>query len=286
VWSGGNGNANNSDVGVTLSANWTVAYYTTASPDLGGISTSTAGAKVTTTYSGSGNVSVVKLFYTAGSGVLRYRWNGGAWTTLDISSGSGTQTASLASVPTGTWTLEIENVSGTTTIHGVDVQKTNDGVRVHKLGSTGSSSADWSSVNATHWKNALSALAPNLVTILLGTNDQGASMTTATYRINIQTMITRIREALPFADIALIMPCENQRTSNTYAMSMYAKELYELAAINNCAYLDLQYVFGDTASQYAYSSARPWFAADLIHPDPTTGGRVITDAVYRLLTTQ
>ena len=53
-----------------ISANWTVAYYTTASPDLGGISTSTAGAKVTTSYNGSGNISAVKLFYTAGRGVV------------------------------------------------------------------------------------------------------------------------------------------------------------------------------------------------------------------------
>lgn len=285
-WSGGNGSASQ-DMAIALSANWSTHYNSSVSPDIADIYTATAAAKVTATFSGSGNVSAVNLFYIAGgSGILRYRWNAGAWTTLDISAGSGLLTSSLASVPTGTWTLEIENVSGTTTICGLDVQKTADGVRVHKLGGTGSASSSWTAVNAAYWQAGLTALAPNLVTILLGTNDQGASMTAATYRTNIQTMITRIRAALPVADIALIMPCENQRVANTYAMSVYAKEAYELAAINNCAWLDLQYVFGDTAAQYAYGSARPWFASDLIHPDPTTGGRVITDAVYRLLTTQ
>lgn len=285
-WSGGNGSAS-SDMAIALSANWSTHYNSSVSPDIADIYTSTAAAKITATFSGSGNISAVYLYYIAGgSGVVRYRWNAGAWTTLDISAGSGLLTSSLASVPTGTWTLEIENVSGTTTICGLDVQKTADGVRVHKLGGTGSASSSWTAVNAAYWQAGLTALAPNLVTILLGTNDQGASMTAATYRTNIQTMITRIRAALPVADIALIMPCENQRVANTYAMSVYAKEAYELAAINNCAWLDLQYVFGDTAAQYAYGSARPWFAADLIHPDPATGGRVITDAVYRLLTTQ
>jgi len=285
-WSGGNGSAS-SDMAIALSANWSTHYNSSVSPDIADIYTSTAAAKITATFSGSGNISAVYLYYIAGgSGIVRYRWNAGAWTTLDISAGSGLLTSSLASVPTGTWTLEIENVSGTTTICGLDVQKTADGVRVHKLGGTGSASSSWTAVNAAYWQAGLTALAPNLVTILLGTNDQGASMTAATYRTNIQTMITRIRAALPVADIALIMPCENQRVANTYAMSVYAKEAYELAAINNCAWLDLQYVFGDTAAQYAYGSARPWFAADLIHPDPTTGGRVITDAVYRLLTTQ
>jgi hypothetical protein len=286
VWSGGNGSAS-SDMAIALTTGWSVHYNSSVSPDIADIYTSTAAAKVTATFSGSGNVSVVKLFYIAGgSGHLRYRWNAGAWTALDISAGSGLLTSNLASVPTGTWTLEIENVSGTTTICGIDVQKTTDGVRVHKLGGTGSASNNWAGVSATDWQNGLIALAPNLVTILLGTNDQGGSMSPATYRTNIQTMITRVRTALPVADIALIMPCENQRVGNTYAMSLYAKEAYELAAINNCAWLDLQYVFGDTAAQYAYGSARPWFAADLIHPDPNTGGRVITDAVYRLLTTQ
>lgn len=282
VWSGGNGNANSSDVGVTLSANWTVAYYTTASPDLGGISTSTAGAKVTTSYNGSGNISAVKLFYTAGSGVLRYRWNGGSWTTLDISSGSGSQNESLSSVPTSTWTLEIENVSGTTVIHGIDIQKTDNGVRVHKLGSTGSSTANWTAVDATQWKNSLIALSPNLVCILLGTNDQ-AAITPTVFKTKLQTLITRVKEALPVADITIIMPCENQRT-NTYAMSLYAANAYELAYTNKCAFLNLQHVFGDNAADYAFGSSRPWFASDLIHPDPNTGGRVITDAVYRLLT--
>ncbi len=285
-WSGGNGSAS-SDMAIALSANWSTHYNSSVSPDIADIYTATAAAKVTATFSGSGNVSAVNLFYIAGgSGNIRYRWNAGAWTALDISAGAGLLTAALASVPAGTWTLEIENVSGTTTICGLDVQKTADGVRVHKLGGTGSASSSWTAVNAAYWQAGLTALAPNLVTILLGTNDQGASMTAATYRTNLQTMITRIRAALPVADIALIMPCENQRVANTYAMSVYAKEAYELAAINNCAWLDLQYVFGETASQYAYGSARPWFASDLIHPDPTTGGRVITDAVYRLLTTQ
>jgi lysophospholipase L1-like esterase len=287
LWASGNGNITTSEISVALTTGWSTHYNSSVSPDLADIYTSTAAAKVTTTFAGTGNVSVVNLFYIAGgSGIVRYRWNAGAWTTLDISAGSGLLTSSLASVPTSTWTLEIENVSGTTTICGIDVQKATDGVRLHKLGGTGSNAAQWAGVNATYWQNGLIALAPNLVTILLGTNDQGLGDSPAVFRANIQTMLTRIKAALPYADIMLIMPCENQRVANTYAMSAYATEIYELAAINKCAYLDLQYVFGDNAADYAFGTARAWFASDLIHPDPTTGGRVITDAIYRLLTTQ
>ncbi|MNG27482.1 hypothetical protein D3C84_1126060 [compost metagenome] len=67
-------------------------------------------------------------------------------------------------------------------------------------------------------------------------------------------------------------------------MSGYAAAMCELAALNRCAFLDLQYLFGEQFSEYASTSPRAWFNADLIHPEPATGGRVIADAVLRLLT--
>jgi len=293
AWAGGNGNVtgNNiapgpgiipSDVQVSLSANWTVLYGSSASPDIGHIFSSTAGSKVTVAYGALGNTSAVNLFYIAGAGAIQYRWNAGSWTALDLSAGSGLTVATLASMPTGTWTLDIENVSGTTTICGLDIQKTTDGVRWHKLGATGSTAANWVSPNAAQWQAGLTALAPNLVTIMLATNDQ-AAYDSATYKTHTQTLITRVRAAVPLADIVLICPCENGRV-NTRPMTDYETVLYELAATNKCGFIGLQYVFGETFSEYASTSPRAWFNADLIHPEPSTGGRVIVDAVTRFLT--
>lgn len=274
-----------SEMAVTLSANWAVHYagYTTStSPDICDIYTSTSGAKVTATFSGTGNTSAVNLHYIAGAGSIRYRWNAGSWTTLDTSVGSGLTVASLASMPTGTWALEIENVSGTTTLCGVDVQKTTDGVRWHKLGATGSAATHWQAVNAAQWQTAITSLAPNLVIISLATNDQGL-YTASTFKTYLQTIITRVKAALPLADILLVCPCENGR-GLANLMSTYASATYELAATNKCGFIDLQYLFGETFSEYASTSNRPWFNADTIHPDPLTGGRVIVDAVTRFLT--
>ena len=98
----------------------------------------------------------------------------------------------------------------------------------------------------------------------------------------------RLRSALPLADILLIAPAENGDDVEGHKAPMpdYATELARLAYVNNCAYLDLQYLFGaatDFAS-YSSASARAWFEPDNIHPS-TEGGYAIADGFVRLLTT-
>lgn len=275
-----NGNVDSTKVGVAFSGAWDYSvYYSSPSPDLGQATSSTAGDKITIT--GQAGTSAVPLHYIGGVGVIQYRWNAGAWTQLDLA-GAGRLTAPLAGVPAGAWTLELENVSGTATLCGVDIQKSTDGVRWHRLAATGSAASQWAGVNAAQWQAGLAALAPNLVTILLATNDQ-AAYDVATFKAHVQTIVTMVRAALPLADILLIIPCENGR-ANARPMTDYAQAMYELAVTNKCCFMDLQYLFGETFAEYASTSARAWFNADNIHPEPLTGGRVIVDAVTRLLT--
>lgn len=278
-----NGNVNSADAALVHTGSWLKNYGTSISPDICDVYTATPGDKMTVSFLGTGNTSAVNLYYVKGAGVARYRWNAGAWATADLTAGTGLGVLALTGFPTGTWALEIENVSGTTTMCGVDLQQTADGVRWHKLGATGSRASQWVGVDATQWQAGITALAPNLITVMLSTNDQSA-YDASTYKTHIQTLITRIKAALPLADIVLICPCENGR-ANTYPMTDYATALYELAATNKCGFIDLQYVFGETFSEYASTSPRAWFNADLIHPEPLTGGRVIADVVARFLTT-
>jgi lysophospholipase L1-like esterase len=278
-----NGNvANNSAVTYTGTWDYSV-YYTAYSADLGQASSSTATDRLS--YTIAGTPSAVKLHAKGGAGVVRYRFNGGSWTSVDLSAlSSALHVVNLTSPVAGVFDVEV--VSGTPVLFGIDVQSATSGVRWHKLGATGSRAQQWAAVDATNWKAGLAALAPNLVTILHGTNDQ-ASYDAATYKTHMQTLITRVKEALPLADILLVAPCENGSASAaTRPMAAYASALYELAATNGCAYLNLQHVFGDEFSEYASTSPRAWFNADNIHPEPTTGGRTIVDAVMRLLTTQ
>jgi hypothetical protein len=78
------------------------------------------------------------------------------------------------------------------------------------------------------------------------------------------------------------MPCENERTDNPVSMVAMAKRAKKW--LLNCAFINLQNIFGENPADYAYGSIHSWFAEDGIHPDPATGGYLIKDAVFRALT--
>lgn len=224
------------------------------------------------------------LFAEGGAGVVRHSWDSGiTWqTSIDLSAlAAGLQTVLLTGKPvSGAGQLWIEVVSGPVTLYGVnEVLPDVAGVLVHKLGATGTRVQQWASIDAAHWKAGIAALGLNLLGITHGTNDQTTGRSKAQYKADILTLIDRARTANPFIDILLVAPAENQRTNNPVAMSVYADALYEIARDErNVAYLDLQQWFGEKAADYASTSGRPWFASDLIHPDPDMGGYVIADA--------
>ena len=224
------------------------------------------------------------LFAEGGAGVIRHSWDGGVtWQeNTDLSAlPVGLQTILLAGKPeSGKGQFWIEAVSGPVTLYGVNEELPDvEGVLVHKLGATGTRVQQWASIDATHWKAGIASLGLNLLGITHGTNDQTRGRSKAQYKADILTLIDRAREANPYVDILLVAPAENQRTNNPIAMSVYADALYEIARDErNVAYLDLQQWFGENPADYSANSGRPWFASDLIHPDPDMGGYVIADA--------
>lgn len=266
---------------VTYAGTWDGRYATSYSPDIAEIFSSEVGASLK--YSISALTTSVNLFAQGGAGVVQYRWGGGTWTLIDLSAfPAGQQVIALANVPATAAAIEIAVVSGTPVLFGIDVKSTADGIRCHKLGATGSRSQQWAAVDQAQWVVGIKALAPNAFIIMHGTNDQPA-YGPAAYKNYMRTLVARCRLANPLADILLMIPCENGRANST-PMGDFAEALYELAVEHKCAFMDLQYLFGDSFSEYASTSPRAWFNADLIHPEPQTGGRVIADGVLRLLT--
>ena len=279
-----NGNIVTSQVPVQIIGTWTRLYSSQASPDGGVVITSDTGSYYRLTLPAS--LTAVRLAYGSG-GVIRYRWGTGAWTSLDASAITpGTLAwATLAGLPAGGGTLDIGCESGTVTLCGVNCRKDGaTGFVGHKLGGSGTRASQWAAIPEAGFAAALTELAPDLGIIQHATNDQD-NYAPASFGGYIQTLITRTRATRPACDILLLAPCENQRPDNAWPMSGYAAELLRLAQVNHCAFLDLQYVFGEVPADYAAGSSRPWFHPDGIHPDPPSGGRAITDAVLRLLTT-
>ncbi len=270
--------------GSTRTGTWSAAtYYTSTSPDLAQVSSSTVGSNIQCT--GEAGMTGVDLFHIAGTaGQIRYRWDGGGWTALNVGTGSGLTVTALAGVPATAWTLDLEVVSGTVKLCGLNGKtSTANGVTVHKLGCSGGRAQQFAAVNAAEWQTGLAALAPNTVIMFLGVNDQNLNRTPAQYSADMQTMITRAKTAVPTADILLVAAPANG-LSHTYPMSDYTTVLYDLAVLNFTAFIDMQYVFGESYSEYGYGSTRNWFLSDNIHPDGTTGGRALADGLVRVLT--
>ncbi|HHV5646451.1 TPA: SGNH/GDSL hydrolase family protein [Klebsiella pneumoniae] len=277
----------------TWTGSWLFSYNgkknpTNSSPDTAVVTSSTPGDALKATVPGTsdGGWSTCRLgFVGTSDGVIRYNWDGGAWTTLNVQ-GSGLLFVDINPPATvnASNVINVEVVSGTVSLCGIKPIGTGSGVRVHKLGASGSSLASWLSMDATDFGKALTELALDTVIIITGTNDQRITGGATAFEANLRAFIARIREALPGADILFVMPCENERTDNPVTMASMAARARTVASDLNCAFINLQYIFGENPADYAYGSIHPWFASDGIHPDPATGGYLIKDAIYRVMT--
>lgn len=268
---------------VVVSGTWASDYGTAASPNISNARSSSPGAKLTITAAGATAVlASVRLFWTGtADGVVRYRWNAGAWTNQNVQ-GSGFQSALLAGVPGGAnWTLEIEVVSGSVNLQGVDGRSAAPGVRVHKLSNSGSSAARWIAVDEANFVAAIAQIAPKLALVCLATNDRAAGTSPDTFRVNLNTLIGRLKAAAATADLLLMAPCENER-ADAHPMTAYTNAMGRVADDRNAAMLDLQYAFGMDVNVYKQGGARPWFS-DNVHPVDASVAPIIPTALQRVL---
>lgn len=281
---GVNGNARPSEYVLSYNdtANWNLSEYrykNTASPDLCAASSNIAGASLSLT--GNSRVVSAKLVYLKTDGVFKYRF-GGDWVTVNASTGADVGVISITPLPPiGQWKFELEVVSGVVTVCGIDIRSENKGVVVHKLGASGSNTKDWTSVSESQYVTAVSALSLDTAFIMLGTNDQSA-VTPEAYEANLRVMVNRLRSANSAMDVVLVCPCENTR-SNSVGMSKFSDKMRAVAASLSTGFIDLQSYFGLKPSDYSSSAKRPLFNPDGIHPEPSTGGRVIVSALRRFM---
>lgn len=268
---------------------WTRTYNISANntPSLSEITSSTVNDYVRFTVPANHNAAT--LFYAGnGTGVVQISWDDGASYGANINlSTSGAANIDLTGIPITECIARIKVISGSVSLAGVDLKSSISGVRVNKLGGSGSNTTNWAGVTAETWRSQISKLAANAHIVMFGTNDQGASMSTDTFKNNLSTIFANITNALPATDKLLGMPPENNRTNNAIAMNLYAQAAREYAVSNDAVFIDTQYFFGSAANNgaaYAFANAnRAWYGSDLVHPQQSTGGRAIASAFLRLI---
>lgn len=271
-------------------AGWTSSHYGQTTPNMGRVSSSTAGNKYTWTGpAGHGPANGGATFYygaQAGSEV-RYRWSGdagvtwSAWTNRTLDGG---RSFTLNGMPATAFILEVEVVAGTCRFGGVQFRKAGNGIRVHNLASSGSQSNQWVSMSAVTWQAAIADLGIRSFIVHLDVNEPFAGITPDMFAANLQTLITRLRTASADCDVLLVASPQVPLTAppaSLWPQSDYAAKMEALALSNGCDFYDLSWDFGTDVTQYQAGTALDLIDADLAHPSVPNGEFLNVDAMLR-----
>lgn len=159
---------------------------------------------------------------------------------------SATITASL-----GTHTLNITQIAGSIYIAGIDAyDSSKKWISVMNAGWRGSTSVNWNDTTNPYGPVAtqtFTTVAPTLTIINLAINDWNAPTSLATYKTNIQAIITA---ALTTGDVILVAPNPSDVTAyaSLATQASYVAVLYQLAAANNLILIDIFNRWGSYAS--------------------------------------
>lgn len=191
-----------------------------------------------------------KIYYLKkpGGGSFDYSIDSGDIITVSTANGSnalGTVDISSQSLASHAISMTV-NVAGATgvTLFGVDCSISNSGgIKIDKLGLSGSRGPQWAAVNTGVWQSQIAQLNPKLVIINLGTNDI-LSESVDTYSNSIGTIAANIKSASPTTNIVLAPPAIGNRTGPAGDVSAYFPALQDLARHNGYGYIEASKFFG------------------------------------------
>lgn len=209
---------------------------------------------------------------------LKYSGGGTATVTLDGSPAASMNTYQASgfgvtyedyTATEGSHTLVITAPTGTDFYFlGVDAMRgdLNYGVRISNIGENGKKAVDLYSASMDSLKMtgptlAFDVFAPSLSVICFGLNEMNISRTPATFKSEMQALITRLGASTSV--LILIPPRQPASNDPGGYYDAYVQVYYELADANNCALLDMQKRWG-TAAQ---SAAEGFKDADGVHPN-------------------
>lgn len=205
---------------------------------------------------------VIHFYASSASGVFTYKLDGGSVISVDTKTYPiGHNTIEIPTTD-AVHTLRFDITQGSVMLFGVDMQRTNAGVRIHKIGNKGATTESYTIVDKDIWQQALISLGLDSMTVLLGTNDKYNGVPDQTVYDNLNTLIENIREVNPYIDLCLIQP------SNTrvYDISSQAEYQFQLAKDKNVGYLNLIPLFGSPEQIIAKGTFY-----DIIHPTMQAG---------------
>jgi len=235
----------------------------------------------TVTIASTGTITDAKIQYrqTPNGGSFTVAVDAGTPVTVNTAGVDNILAYNIPTQPDAIHTIVITvTAAGTANVSliGVDLQRNvaAGGIRVHRCGASGATSADYTDVSAILWQTSFAHLGINVAAIMLGTNDNSlASIPAATYGANLQTLCDRVHAATPLCDV-MLMPSADNGVTPIAAWDQAAKDA---AQTKRVAYLSSYANMG----LYADANARS-LMADTRHPN-AAGGRVISNLMLQML---
>lgn len=201
----------------------------------------------------------LSVFFGKTDGTFKYSVNGGAETIVNASS-TGAAVQSTVIPISGASNIVFTIVSGTVVFFGMHLRKTTgSGVEVTKLGNGGSTGQDYLKISPTAQANFANYLKPDVVVIILGTNDYRYGHSVANFKAGISAIIDGYRTNNAECGIILIAPAQSNAPA-VIPLSEYRDAIYELAQTKKAEFYNM---YDDWNTYAAENNNGQW--ADAYH---------------------
>lgn len=285
---------------ITLGS-WTQTVYPASSSTtttIGGNMLRCAAGTTPLTFTPSNQVDTFEIYY-ATTGVAATSMTaqidaltGPSQLTIDQSPAASLQKATVTAA-LGTHTLNLARVSGTVFVIGiVAYNSAQKETTVINGGFSGSKIGDWLLTNGVFDPiQVIPFIKPDLVLLMLTSNDWVAGTNTSTYTTNMQAMITACKNA--GADVIMFSGPASQTTSAPQAtQDIYTAIVRNLAAANGLRFVSMTTQLGDWATNNSlgreYDALHPngnYYSLEAaqvntIMANPGTAGTTYTKTVY------
>ena len=261
------------NISVTKAGAWayrdldtTSVFPHSSGPD-GFILTSTA-AGDTLTVSNLSKGNKLTVFYGKADGSFKYSINGGAETTI-TSSASGSTVQSTTIDISADSNIVFTTLSGTVVLFGLHLRKsTGSGIEISKMGNGSCTGQDYLKISPTAQSNFNDYLKPDLVLIVLGTNDYRRGHSVENFKAGISAMIDGYRTNNPNCGFILIAPA-NSNATPIIQLTKYRDAIYEIAQDKKCEFYNMH----DDWDLYASENANGMWA-DSLHVSKSGAYRI------------
>lgn len=180
-------------------------------------------------------------YYLDGNGTFRYAVDGGSPVVVQ-GGGTGERAAieitGLSNSP-HTIAFDLVGNSGTVVMYGGMATRSGAGVEFSKAGNSGSNAVQWGAMSSVVEEYS-AALKPDLVIVILGTNDLIQNISKADFKSGIQAMVAAYHEGSPNCSVLLVNPTRSQNATDLGLIQQYGEAMIELTkTMDNVEFLNL-----------------------------------------------